>query len=91
MNRYTTEFKIKVCRSVLCDGMKYSQAAEEFRLDKTTVYRWVKQYRKSGMNGAAGTGHLPPDQMQLKRLMQENELRRTENAMLRKGKDHFGR
>ncbi len=42
-NRYTEEFKLQIVKLVR-SGKSYSSVAREYKMSKSTVYKWINDY-----------------------------------------------
>jgi len=51
MAKYETKFKHEVVQRYLSDGGSAKGVGKEYRLDQSTVRRWVQSYRHHGLNG----------------------------------------
>ena len=58
-SKYTPEFREKVVRFIMESGKSATSVSEEMGLDKNTVCRWVRDYRRAqGMPTYAEEKHL---------------------------------
>ena len=50
--RHNLDFKLKLIQSILNDGMSYSEALVEFKLNGSRmISHWLKQYKEHGIDG----------------------------------------
>lgn len=90
----TLEERLKIVIYCLQNGKNYQQASEHFDVSYQQVYQWVKKYEIAGEDGLIDKrGRTKPEpeltpeekiQREIKRLEQENERLRAENAFLKK-------
>lgn len=78
------EFKINAVRLVLDQGLSIVKASDDLRIGKSTLQRWVKEYKESGQSAFPGKGHLKPEDKKLRSLEKENEKLKRERDILKK-------
>ena len=62
--RHSPDFKLKVLQSILNDGMSYSEALVEFKLNGPgMISHWLKQYKEHGIDGLNPKPKGQPKQM----------------------------
>ncbi|MBS4196997.1 helix-turn-helix domain-containing protein, partial [Lederbergia citri] len=90
----TLEERLEIVKYCLKNGKNYHQASELFTVSYQQVYQWVKKFEKEGEDGlkdkrgrTKAESELTPEEKfrrEMKRLEQENERLRAENAFLKK-------
>ncbi|MGN6618841.1 MAG: IS3 family transposase [Ilyomonas sp.] len=90
----TPEERLEIVMYCFQNGENYRQASEHFNVSYQQVYQWVKKYEKEGEDGLQDKRgkrkaelELTPEekiQREMKRLEQENQRLRAENAFLKK-------
>lgn len=88
---YTKEFKVSACDLVITDGIKPSVVAQKFGINEVMLYRWVSEYKEYGKEAFVGTGHLKPEDAELRKLHKENERLKMENEILKKAAAYFAK
>ncbi len=81
---YSKEFKEEACRMVLYSFKKHSDVAQELNIDKTMLYRWIREYVTLGSEAFVGQGNIADKEAQIKKLYRENRRLRLENEILKK-------
>ncbi len=76
MKKHTEEFKQEAVRLALTCGLPRERVAKDLGIGKSTLGKWVKQYRSSDL--------VPAPQTDLAR---ENERLRLENRILKEERD----
>lgn len=74
---HTEEFKREAVRIALTSGLARDRVAADLGVGKSTLHRWVSQYRPAELS--------PPSQQM--NLAQENERLRRENRILKEERD----
>lgn len=85
MTIHSEEFKREAVRLALTSGLPRSRVASDLGIGKSTLGKWVSQYRTSDKVAA------PPTDLALEneRLRQENRLLREEREILKKATQFF--
>ena len=89
--RYDREFKELVVRRILNGETTTAKMSRELELHYTTVRDWVQQYKQAGQNAFPGSGHLKPDDEEIRRLYKELTDLKEENAILKKAAAYFAK
>jgi transposase len=79
--RYDSEFKELVVQRILNGETTTTEMARELELHYTTVRDWVRHYKKDGKNAFPGSGHLKPDDEEIRKLRKELADLKEENAI----------
>lgn len=80
---FTREFKLKVLREVEA-GKSQAQAAREYQLSDTTIYKWRHQLTKYKDQAFAGNGHAYTDDARFQELERMVGRLTMENDFLKK-------
>lgn len=81
---YATEFKLEVARMVVDQGLSMKEVIGSTGVGRTTINRWVTQYRAE-LNGQSGVGKpLTAEQQRIRQLENENRQLRSDNELLKK-------
>lgn len=88
---YDAAYKSEVCNRVVAGGESTAAIARELGISENTLYSWVSKYRKRDGAAFVGSGHIMPEDVQLKRLQREIRELREENEILKKAAAYFAR
>jgi len=69
--QYDRAFKMEAVRQVTEEGRPLAAVARELGVNENSLYRWKKQLSDHGNEAFVGTGNLPPEQAELRRLRRE--------------------
>jgi len=81
---YEKTFKIEAVHLVQTSGKSISQIAKDLGIPDSNLCRWCQQYGVGGEQAFVGSGHVPPQEEEVRRLRRENELLRQERDILKK-------
>lgn len=89
--KHSIDIKIKAVLKASRPGVLAADVAEEIGIHTFSLYRWKKELRDAGLlNKMPKKKDLEGDlkyEVELKRLIKENETLRMENAILKKAKE----
>lgn len=88
---FTKEFKREVVRRITEGGQNISQVGRDLGIRDTVVGRWKRDYDQDGETAFPGTGHLKPEDGELRQLRRENERLRMERDILKKAAAIFSK
>ena len=80
---YTREFKLKVLREIEA-GKSQAQAAREYQLSETAIYKWRQQFNKYNDQAFAGRGNAYTDEARVHELERMVGRLTMENDFLKK-------
>jgi transposase len=80
---YTREFKLKVLREIEA-GKSQAQAAREYQLSETAIYKWRQQLTKYKDQAFAGRGNAYTDEARISELERMVGRLALENDFLKK-------
>ena len=87
--RYTKEFKLDAISLVKEQGYTRIEAAKSLGIDRQLISRWIKEEEKSGGESFRGQGKLTAEQLELRRLKEENKRLKMEKEILKKAAVFF--
>lgn len=86
--KFTAEYKREAAQLVVEQGVSIRQAAVDLGIGKSTLEKWIREYRQSGN----GSGQLSESEREeLKRLRKENRTLRMERDILKKATAYFAK
>jgi len=91
MKRFDKHFKEQAVRLVLELERPVATVAKELDIHETTLHKWVRQYRKHKENAFPGSGHMLPEDAEIRRLKRMIADLQEENAILKKATAIFAR
>ena len=80
---YTREFKLKVLRELEA-GKSQAEAAREYQLSETAIYKWRQQLNRYKEKAFAGQGNVYTDEARLSELERMVGRLAMENDFLKK-------
>ena len=80
---YTREFKLKVLGEIAA-GKSQAQAAREYQLSETAIYKWRQQFNRYKEQAFAGQGKAYTDEARLNELERMVGRLAMENDFLKK-------
>lgn len=89
--KYTREFKIEAVRFLAGSNMSIAQAGKDLGVNPNVLARWKKELQSDNSQAFPGTGHLKPEEEELRRLRRENALLRQERDILKKAAAFFAK
>ena len=88
---HDVEFKLRVARMVIEDGLTIRQVCKDMDLTESVVRRWGRQL-EAEQQGKPGIGKpLTPDQLRIRELEQENRRLRQDVTILKNASAFFAR
>lgn len=91
IKRFDKHFKEEAIRLVLEQKRPASAVAKELGIHVHTLYKWTGQFKQHKENAFPGSGHLRPDDAELKRLKKMVADLEEENAILKKAAAIFAK
>ena len=88
--KYSKEFKLDAISLVLEQGYSREQAARSLGIHPPMLSRWVREYQADDNTQAfRGNGKLTPEQVEMRRLREENKRLKMEKDILKKATAFF--
>ena len=84
MIKHTDEFKREAVRIALTCGLPRDRVASDLGVGKSTLHKWISQYRPCDLAATPQADLVPAPQADLAR---ENERLRLENRVLKEERD----
>jgi transposase len=88
---YDTAYKFEVCKRVEEGGESVAGLGRELGINENTLHSWLKRYRENKVTPFVGSGHIKPEDVEVKRLQRENRELREENEILKKAAAYFAK
>jgi transposase len=89
--KYSKEFKLDAISLVLDQGYTQTEAARSLAIDATMLGRWIKEYQSEDGQAFRGNGKLTEEQLEIRRLREENRLLKLEKEILKKAAVFFAK
>ncbi len=87
--KYSQEFKLDAISLVLEQGYTRAEAARSLSLNANMLTRWIKEHESEDTQAFRGAGKLTADQLELRRLREENKKLKMEKEILKKAAAFF--
>ena len=84
--RFSQAFKDEAVKLVEVNGVQIGQAASELGIGRSTLEKWLREYRHSESNGLAVS-----EKSELKQLREENRKLKLEKELLKKATVYFAK
>jgi transposase len=88
---YDAAYKTEVCKRLVEGGESVTSVSRELGIPDNTLYAWLKRYRENSITPFVGSGHIKPEDAEMKRLQRENRELREENEILKKAAAYFAK
>lgn len=89
--KYSKEFKLDAVALVLEQGYTRAQAANSLSINPDMLGRWVKEHEHSKDKAFRGNGKLSEEQLEIRRLKEENRRLHMEKEILKKAAVFFAK
>lgn len=89
--QYDRDFKLEAVRLVTEGGRKIPDVARDLGIPQNRIYSWREQFLKDKESSFPGSGHLKPEDEELRRLRRELEDVKEERDILKKALAVFSR
>jgi len=87
--QYTKEFKLDAVSLVKDQKYSCSEAARSLGVRPNVLSRWVREYDKDENSSFRGNGKLTSEQLEIRRLKEENRRLKIEKEILKKAAAFF--
>lgn len=88
---FDKEFKEQAVRMSHQEGTTAAQVARELGIRAELLYRWRAEQKANGSAAFPGKGHVPENEVEMRRLQRELERVRMERDILKKALSVFAR
>jgi len=88
---YDAAYKAEVCKRAVEGGETVAALGRELGISDNTLYTWVNRYRQNNIAPFVGSGHIKPEDLEIKRLQRENRELREELEILKKAAAYFAK
>lgn len=89
--KYSKEFKLDAVGLVVDQGYSRAEAARSLSLNPNIISRWVKEHEADDGQAFRGNGKLTAEQLELRRLREENRRLKMEKEILKKAAVFFAK
>lgn len=89
--KYDREFKLQTVRLMQEEGKTVAQVSREMGLHENTLYRWIAEFKKDGLQAFPGSGQLKPEDKALRDLQKRIRDLEEENEILKKAMHYFAK
>jgi transposase len=86
---YTPEFKLQAVKMVLEQKLAVAEVARRLGVGANLLHLWKKAFLAQGPHAFPGSGHLTPQEDELRRLREENTRLKMERDILKKATAFF--
>lgn len=90
-NKYSKEFKLDAVSLVKEQGYTQSEAARSLGINAKLISRWIIEYTNNDDKAFRGNGKLTEEQLELRRLREENKRLKMEKEILKKATAFFAK
>lgn len=87
--RYSQEFKLDAISLVLEQGYSRVEAARSLSINANMLTRWIKEHESDHSHAFRGAGKLSAEQLEIRRLREENKKLKMEKEILKKAATFF--
>lgn len=87
--KYSKEFKLDAISLVKEQGYSRIEAAESLGIHRQMLGRWILEHEKEGEHCFRGQGKLTSEQLEIRRLKEENKRLKMEKEILKKAAAFF--
>jgi len=87
--KYSQEFKLDAISLVLEQGYTRAEAAQSLSINANMLTRWIKENESENSQAFRGPGKLTADQLEIRRLREENRKLKMEKEILKKAAAFF--
>lgn len=87
--KYSREFKLDAISLVKDQGYTRIEAAKSLGIDRQLIGRWIKEEEMDAGESFRGQGKLTSEQLEIRRLKEENKRLKMEKEILKKAAAFF--
>ncbi len=88
---FTREFKVEAVKLLQSSQKPLAHVARDLSIADSTLHHWRKLFSEHGEQAFPGSGHMMPQEEEIRRLKRENDLLRQERDILKKALGIFSR
>lgn len=81
---FTREFKVEAVQLAQTSKKSLAQIARDLGIADSTLHHWCKLFSEQGEQAFPGSGHLMPQEEEIRRLKRELEVVKQEREILKK-------
>lgn len=89
--KFDKAFKEQVVLRILANESTIGDTAKELNVHYTTVRDWVRYYKRDGEDAFPGSGHLKPEDDEVRKLRKQLADLKEENEILKKAAAYFAK
>ena len=89
--RFDSEFKKDIAQLFISGNRGCASLAEEIGVHQNTVYKWVRQYSDDPEQAFPGSGHLKPDEDEMRKAQRRIKELESEVAILKQAAVYFAK
>lgn len=87
--KYSKEFKLDAISLVEEQGYRVTEAAKSLGLHQALLSRWLREHKEGDEQAFRGNGKLTAEQLEIRRLKEENKRLKMEKEILKKAAVFF--
>lgn len=87
--KYSKELKLDAVSLVLEQGYGCTEAAKSLGIHQALLSRWLKEHQEPDGQAFRGNGKLTAEQLEIRRLQEENKRLKMEKEILKKAAVFF--
>jgi transposase len=89
--KYSKEFKLDAVSLVSEQGYTVAEAANSLEINRSVLQRWIKELTSGDGHAFRGNGRLTSEQVEIRRLKEENRRLKMEKEVLKKATVFFAK
>jgi len=89
--QYSKEFKLDAISLVLEQGYSRAEAARSLEINANMLGRWLREHEAPEVQAFRGNGKLTAEQIEIRRLREENRRLKMEKEILKKATVFFAK
>jgi transposase len=89
--KYSKEFKLDAIDLVLEQGYSLVEASKSLGINTNMLGRWIREHQSDDDKAFRGNGKLTPEQLEIRRLKEENRQLKMEKEILKKATVFFAK
>jgi len=89
--KFDPAYKLQVCQAIESGTATAPEISQETGIPVSTLYGWVRRYRKNSTRPFVGSGRVLPENEEMVRLRREVKDLREENHILKMAAAYFAK